>query len=197
MKKSFRKILIDFQLTEMVNMARCKVVVLSIVSVLLLMLLPISVSAETTDTNESNSTLSTSENNTGLIENEISLNLNFLATMLKMLDLNLRLINETLNAHVEEYPFLKSTMEGTDEGIKGVDSIIAVITLSPDNLSDTNVTPGSLNEIMSGVNSSMEYPDGMIESANETMGQPNVTKPMILDMYNSIKTMTKLMNQFN
>ena len=113
-----------------------------------------------------------------------------------MLDLNLNLINETLNAHLEEYPFLKPTIEGTNEGIKTVDSIIAVMELNPDNPNDTNVTLSSLNETMARINSSLEYPDGMIEAANSTMGKSNITTPMIGDMYKSVKTMVSLTNQF-
>ena len=68
--------------------------------------------------------------------------------------------------------------------------------LSPENLSDTNVTLSSLNETMAQINSSLEYPDGMIEAANSTMGQSNITTPMIGDMYKSVKTMVSLLDQF-
>ena len=113
-----------------------------------------------------------------------------------MLDLNLNLISETLNAHLEEYPFLKPTIEGTDESIKGVNSILAVFGVSPENLNDSNVTPSSLNETLSQINSTLQYPDGMVEDANSTMGESNITTPMIRDMYKSVKTMTTLINQF-
>ena len=177
-------------------MSRCKIIYLLIAAGLLLALSVISASAEneTNETNPINTTSLFSE--TQLLEKEIALNINFLTTMLQMLDLNLNLINETLNAHLEEYPFLKPTIEGTDEGIKAVDSIFAVVKLSSDNLSDSNVTPGSLNETMSRVNTSIEYPDGMIGAANSTMGKSNITGPMIIDMYKSVKTMSSLLSQF-
>jgi hypothetical protein len=113
-----------------------------------------------------------------------------------MLDLNLNLISETLNAHLEEYPFLKPTIEGTDEGIKSVNSILLVLEMNPENLGNSNVTPSSLNETLAQINTSLEYPDGMIEAANSTMGESNITTPMIKDMYESVKTMSILLNQF-
>jgi hypothetical protein len=178
-------------------MARCKIVILSIVSGLLILLSIISASADPDGTNETTPVENkTCENNTELMENVATLNINFITTMLQLLDLNLNLINETLNAHLEEYPFLKPTIEGTDEGIKGVDSILTVLGSSPENLNDTNVTPNSLNETLSQINSTLQYPDGMIEDANSTMGESNITTPMIGDMFKSIKTMTTLINQF-
>lgn len=139
----------------------------------------------------------TSSNNvTGLIAQEIELNLNFLKSMLQMLDLNLNLINETLNAHVAEFPFLQPTIEGTTEGIKTVDSVLVVMELGPDNISDSNVTLHSLNETMAQINSSLVSPDGMIESANMTMGAPNNTTPMIRGMFTSVKGMFTLIDQF-
>ena len=113
-----------------------------------------------------------------------------------MLDLNLHLISETLNAHLEEYPFLKPTLEGTDDGIKGVDSMLAAFGINSENLNDTNVTLSSLNETISQFNSNLEYPDGMIEDANSTMGESNITTPMIRDMSKSVKGMVSLLNQF-
>jgi hypothetical protein len=179
-------------------MSKSKFICLLIAAGQLLALSVISASAETNETNETNQLNTTSlHNETQLLEQELSLNINLLISMLQMLDLNLYLINETLNAHLEEYPFLKPTIEGTEEGIKAVDSILATIKLSPDNnLSDTNVTPGSLHETMSLINSSLEYPDGMIGAANSTMGEPNITTPMIVDMYKSVKTMSSLLNKF-
>jgi hypothetical protein len=177
-------------------MSKCKIIYLSIAAGLLLALSVISASAEETETNETNLVNTPSLNNeTQLLEKEIALDINLLTSMLQMLDLNLNLINETLNAHLEEYSFLKTTIEGTNEGIKAVDSILAVVK-SPENLSDTNVTPGSLNETMSRINSGLEYPDGMIKAANSTMGENNITMPMIVDMYKSVKTMTSLLSQF-
>jgi len=178
-------------------MSRYKIIYLSIAAGLLFALSVISASAEINETNETNPINTTPlYNETQLLEQEIALNINLLTSMLQMLDLNLNLINETLNAHLEEYPFLKPTIEGTDEGIKAVDSMLSVVKLSPDNLSDTNVTPGSLNETMSRINSSLEYPDGMIEAANSTMGQSNITTPMIIDMYKSVKTMSSILSRF-
>lgn len=176
-------------------MDRYKKVYLLIVAGLLLALSMISASAEINETNETNPVNTTSLfNETQIMEQEIALNINLLISMLQMLDLNLYLINETLNTHLEEYPFLKPTIEGTEEGIKAVDSILAAI--SPDNTSDTNVTPGALHETMSLINSSLEYPEGMIGDANSTMGESNITTPMIVDMYKSVKTMSSLLSQF-
>ena len=178
-------------------MSRCKIIYLSIAAGLLFALSVISASAEINETNETNPINTTPlYNETQLLEQEIALNINLLTSMLQMLDLNLNLINETLNAHLEEYPFLKPTIEGTDEGIRAVDSILSVVKLSHDNLSDTNVTPGYLNETMSRINSGLEYPDGMIEAANSTMGESNITTPMIIDMYKSVKTMSSILSRF-
>lgn len=179
-------------------MNRCNVIYLLVAAGLLLILSVISASAETNATNETNpiENLTSSYNETGLVEREIALNIHFLTSMLQMLNLNLNLINETLNAHLKEYPFLKPTIEGTNEGIKIVDSIIAVMELNPDNPNDTNVTLSSLNETMAQINSSLEYPDGMIQAANSTMGESNITTPMIGDMYKSVKTMVSLLDQF-
>jgi hypothetical protein len=166
---------------------------------ILMMLSVISAAAETNGTNETNpieTALTSSYNETGILEHEIALNINFLTTMLKMLDLNLNLISELLNSHLEEYPFLKPTIEGTDEGIKSVDSMILVLEMNPENMSSSNVTLSSLNETMAQINSNLKYPDGMIEAANSTMGESNITTPMIKDMYESVKTMSILLNQF-
>jgi len=178
-------------------MSRCKVIYLSIAAGLLLALFVISASAETTGTNETDPMENPTSfyKETELLEREIALNIHFLTSMLQMLNLNLNLINETLNTHLEEYPFLKPTIEGTEEGIRAVDSILAVVEFSPENLNDTNVTLSSLNETMSRINSSLEYPDGMIGAANSTMGESNITTPMISDMYESVKMMTSILDQ--
>ena len=89
---------------------------------------------------------------TGIMAQETKLNPNFLTSMLQMLDLNLNIINKTLSTHVAEFPFLQPIIEGTTEGIKIVDSILVVMDLSPDNLSDTNVTLRSLNETLTQIN---------------------------------------------
>jgi hypothetical protein len=182
--------------TERIHMARCKVIYLTIVSGLLLLLSAFPAFADVNDANETNSNPPTTENTLELLESEITLNINFLTSMLLMLDLNLNLISKTLDDHLEEYPFLKSTKEGADEGVKGVDSILAAFGVSPANLNNTNVTPHSLNETLSQINASLQYPDGMIENANSTMGESNLTTPMIKDMFKSMKTMTTLINQF-
>jgi hypothetical protein len=179
-------------------MNKYKDVCLSIAAGILIILSIISVSAETSGTNGTNLVVNqtSSYNETGLVEREIALNIHFFTSMLQMLDLNLNLINETLNAHLEEYPFLRPTIEGTNEGIKSVDTILAVIELSPENLSDTNVTLSSLNETMAQIDSSLEYPDETIEAANSTMGESNITTPMIGDMFKSVKGMLSLLGQF-
>jgi hypothetical protein len=188
---------LDLKFSERINMTRCKVIYLSIVSILLLISTVITASADANSANETNPIPPTYDNNTGIVKREITLNMNFLTSMLQMLDLNLYLINETLNAHIEEYPFLKPTLEGTKEGINGVNSILVALGVSPpENLNDTNVTSSSLNETLSQINSSLQYPDGMVEDANSTMGESNITTPMIGDMFKSIKTMTTLINQF-
>lgn len=146
---------------------------------------------ENTSINETNLS-----NVTGLISQEIELNLDFLTSMLQMLDLNLNLINETLNAHVEEFPFLKPTIEGTGEGIKTVDNVLVILNFDSNNTSDSNVTLHSLNGTMAEINSSLVYPQGMVESANITMGNPNYTTPMIGNMFTSIKGMFSLLEQF-
>ncbi len=67
--------------------------------------------------NESNQTDLASMYNENELENqEIGLNFRFLTSMLQMLDLNLNLIDGLMNSRVEEYPFLKPTIEGTDTG---------------------------------------------------------------------------------
>ncbi|MGB9132638.1 MAG: hypothetical protein ACP5N0_05165 [Methanosarcina sp.] len=188
-------------------MNRCKFMFLLVAAGLLLILSITSASAETnpevemilengTDGLNLIGNLTSSSNETGLIAQEIELNLNFLTSMLQMLDLNLNLINGTLSSHVEEFPFLQPTIEGTNEGIKTVDSILVIMNLSSENLSDTNVTLHSLNETMAQINSTLVSPDGMIESANLTMGQSNATTPMIGDMFASVKGMLSLMEQF-
>lgn len=77
-----------------------------------------------------------------------------------------------------------------------MDFILTVLGSSPENLNDTNVTPNSLNETLSQINSTLQYPDGMIEDANSTMGESNITTPIIGDMFKSIKMMTTLVNYF-
>jgi hypothetical protein len=143
--------------------------------------------------NESNQTDLASMYNKNELENqEIGLNFRFLTSMLQMLDLNLNLIDGLLNSRVEEYPFLKPTMEGTDTGIATTNSIIAMLESDPENLSETENDFASLNENMAQINESLEYPDSMIEAANSTLGQPDSTTPMIVEMFKSVKSMVEL-----
>jgi hypothetical protein len=143
--------------------------------------------------NESNQTYLTSMyNESELTDQEIGLNFRFLTSMLQMLDLNLNLIDGLLNSRVEEYPFLKPTIEGTDTGIATTNSIIAMLESDPENLSETENDFASLNENMAQINESLEYPDGMIEAANSTLGEPDSTTPMIVQMFKSVKSMVEL-----
>lgn len=144
--------------------------------------------------NENNQTdLASMYNESELTDQEIGLNFRFLTSMLQMLDLNLNLIGGTLNSRVEEYPFLKPTIEGTESGIATTNSIIAVLESDPENLSETETAFSSLNENMAKLNASLESPNGMIEAANSTLGEPESTTPMITDMFKSVKSMTELL----
>jgi hypothetical protein len=172
-------------------MNRSKGIWVTILAGLLFVLSIISASAEADP-----EAVSVSEDETGLIAQEIELNLNFLESMLQMLDINLNLINETLNSHLEEFPFLQPTIEGTAEGIKTVDSLLVVLELSPNDMSDSNVTLHSLNATLAQINSSIMYPDLMIESANSTMGDADNTTPIIGNMFTSVKGMVSLLEQF-
>ncbi len=120
-------------------MARCKVIYLSIVLGLILILSVIPAFADLNDINETSSNPQTTDSTIGLLKSEITLNMNFLTSMLQMLDLNLNLISKTLDDHLEEYPFLAPTKEGADEGVKDVDSILAAFGVSPVSLNDTNL----------------------------------------------------------
>ena len=51
----------------------------------------------------------------------------------------------------------------------------------------------SLNENMAQLNASLEYPNGMIEAANSTLGEPDSTTPMIGDMFQSLKAMSEVL----
>ncbi len=165
----------------------------------MLLILPTSLASvdetETTLENEDNQTdFASMYNESELADQEIGLNFRFLTSMLQMLDLNLNLIDGLLNSRVEEYPFLKPTIEGTDTGIATTNSIITVLESNPENLSEMEIALASLNENMAQLNSSLEYPDGMIEAANSTLGEPNSTTPMITDMFKSVKAMTEILD---
>ncbi len=182
-------------------MSRCKIACLWIAASLLIMLSMFTASAattlelETVVENKNDETDSASiQYETELMEQETCLNFRFLTSMLQMLDLNFNLINEILSAHVKEYPFLQSTIEGTTAGIGIVDSVLPLVELNPENLSDTNSTLISFNEDMAQLNSSLEYPEDMIKAANSTLGEPDSTTPMIADMFKSLKAMIELLD---
>jgi hypothetical protein len=180
-------------------MNRLQVFYLRIAASLLVILsmLPTSVAltdeAETLFKNENNETnFASIYNETGRMDQGIGLNFRFLTSMLQMLDLNLNLINETLNSRVGEYPFLQPTIEGTESGIATTNSILDVLESNPENLSDMETNLSSLNENMAQINTSLEYPDSMIEAANSTLGEPDSTTPMIVEMFKSLKSMAEL-----
>ncbi|MCQ1535781.1 hypothetical protein FTO70_08845 [Methanosarcina sp. KYL-1] len=151
------------------------------------------VSAETVPENETDIPGTAPEiNYTDILDPGLDLNFRFLTSMLEMLDLNLRLINETLNSRVSEYPFLQPTIEGTSSGISSVSSILAVMGSGPEGINDTNITPESFNESFARLNESLEPPEAMIEAANSTLGEPNATTPMITEMFESVKAMLSL-----
>lgn len=165
----------------------------------ILLTLPISFAindvAETNFEDENNETdFASTYNENELMDQEISLNFRFLTSMLQMLDLNLNLINGTLNARVEEYPFLQPTIEGTEAGIATTNSILGVLESDPENLNETENSLVPLNENMERLNSSLGYPDDMIEAANSTLGEPNSTTPMIVEMFKSVKAMAEPFN---
>jgi len=180
-------------------MKRAKVFYLRIAASFLVILLTLPISFAVTDVAETNFEDENNEtdfasmyNENELMDQEIGLNFRFLTSMLQMLDLNLNLINRTLNTRVEEYPFLQPTIEGTEVGIATTNSILGVMESDPENLSETENSLVPLNENMKRLNSSLIYPDNMIEAANSTLGEPNSTTPMIVDMFKSVKAMTEL-----
>lgn len=73
-------------------MARCKIIILSIVSGVLILLSIISASADPDGTNETTPVENqTYGNNAELIKNITTLNIDFITSMLQLLDLNLNL----------------------------------------------------------------------------------------------------------
>jgi hypothetical protein len=73
-------------------MARCKIIILSIVSGVLILLSIISASADPYGTNETTPVENqTYGNNAELIKNITTLNIDFITSMLQLLDLNLNL----------------------------------------------------------------------------------------------------------
>ncbi|WP_292389868.1 hypothetical protein [Methanosarcina sp. UBA5] len=180
-------------------MKRLGIIYLRIAASFLVMLSTLSTSmaltdeAETSFEDENNKTdFTATYNENELMDQEIGLNFRFLTSMLQMLDLNLNLINGTLNSRVEEYPFLQATIEGTGAGIATTNSILGVLGSNPENLSDMENSMVSLNENMERLNASLGYPDDMIEAANSTIGEPDSTTPMIVEMFKSVKAMTEL-----
>lgn len=186
-------------------MNRRQVFYLRIAVILLVMLsmLPVSVALnneiesilenENSEITSETDAASTSNENE-LMEQEIGLSFNFLISMLQILDLNLNLINGTLNARVEEYPFLQPAIEGTAAGIETTDSVLVVMEQNPEYPDETESALPSLNENAAQLNASLEYPDGMIEAANSTLGVPDSTTPMIEDMFKSLKTMAEVLD---
>jgi hypothetical protein len=132
-----------------------------------------------------------SYNETEVIEEELGLGLRFLGSMLRLLDLNLNLINETLNDHSEEYSFLKPTIEGTTTGIDAVDSAIVFVE-DPMNMSNVNSTLNTFDGSVANLNASLVYPQDMLDAANSTLGQPEATTPILEDMYKMVKGMVTI-----
>ena len=129
-----------------------------------------------------------SYNETEAVEQELGLGFRFLGSMLRLLDLNLNLINGTLNDHSAEYPFLQSTIEGTSTGIGAVDSAIAVVE-DPTNMSNAKAAMNTFDNAVADLNESLVYPQDMLDAANSTLGQPENTTPMLEDMFKIVKAM--------
>ncbi|WP_235283023.1 hypothetical protein [Methanosarcina sp. 1.H.T.1A.1] len=130
-----------------------------------------------------------SYNETEVVEQELSLSLRFLASMLHLLDLNLDLINETLNEHSAEYPFLQSTIEEVSTGLEAVNSAIVVMETSPENMSKANFTLNTFDSAVSDLNESLVYPQDMFDAANATLGQSEDTTPLLGDLFEVTKAM--------
>ncbi|WP_048135391.1 hypothetical protein [Methanosarcina sp. 1.H.T.1A.1] len=128
------------------------------------------------------------DNETEVVEQELSLGLRFLGSMLRLLDLNLNLINETLNDHSEEYPFLQPTIEGTSTGIDAVGSTIVYVE-DPTNMSKANSTMHTFDDAIADLNASLVYPQDMLDAANATLGQPENTTPILEDLFRVTKAM--------
>lgn len=183
-------------------MDRYQVLGLWIATGLVIILFTLPVSAETVakgstilenETGEINLTENStaSYNETEVVENELNLGFQFLESMLGLLNLNLNLINDTLNEHAKEYPFLQPTIEGTDTGIGAVDSAIVYVE-DPMNMSNANTTMHTFDESIADLNASLVYPQDMLDAANATLGQPEATKPILEDMYKITKAMVTI-----
>lgn len=162
-----------------------------------LSVVPVSAETETEESiileNETGE-INLTENSTGLynetesVETELGLGLDFLESMLRLLDLNLNLINGLLNEHSEEYPFLEPTIEGTAKGIDAVNSSIAFVE-DPTNTTKANDTMHTFDDAIDDLNASLVYPQDMLDAANATLGQPEETTPILEDMYKITKAM--------
>lgn len=128
---------------------------------------------------------------TEVVENELELGFQFFTSMLRLLDLNLNLINETLYEHSKEYPFLQPAIEGTARGIGVVDSAI-VVAEDPANMSNVNSTMNTFNSSIADFNASLVYPQDMLDAANATLGQPEATTPILENMYRITKAMVTI-----
>ncbi|WP_235283256.1 hypothetical protein [Methanosarcina sp. 2.H.A.1B.4] len=136
-----------------------------------------------------------SYNETEVVEQELSLSLRFLASMLHLLDLNLDLIHETLNEHSAEYPFLQPIIEGAATGIEAVNSAIVVMETSPENMSEANFTLNTFDGAVANLNESLIYPQDMIDAANATLGQSESTTPLLEDLFEVTKAMVTTYDQ--
>jgi hypothetical protein len=135
-----------------------------------------------------------SYNETEVIENELGLGFRFLESMLRLLHLNLNLINQTLSDHSAEYPFLQPTIEGTATGIDAVDSAIVVVE-DPTNISNAKSAMNTFDGAIADLNESLVYPQDMLDAANATLGQPEDTTPILEDMYKITKAMVTIYDQ--
>jgi len=132
-----------------------------------------------------------SYNETEVVEEELGLGLRFLESMLRLLSLNLNLINQTLSDHSAEYPFLQPTIEGTSTGIDAVGSTIVYVE-DPTNMSNANLAMNSFDGSIADLNASLVYPQDMLDAANATLGQPEATTPILEDMYKITKAMVTI-----
>ena len=129
-----------------------------------------------------------SYNETEAVETELELGLEFLGSMLRLLHLNLNLINGLLGEHSEAYPFLQPAMEGTTTGVNAVNSSIAFVE-DPTNMSKANDTMHTFDDAIADLNASLVYPQDMLDAANATLGQPGSTTPILENMYKITKAM--------
>lgn len=132
-----------------------------------------------------------SYNETEVVEKELGLGFRFLGSMLRLLDLNLNLINGTLNDHSAEYPFLQTTIEGTSTGIETVDSVLGVME-DPESINDDNFTLNTFDDAIADLNESLVYPQDMLDAANSTLGQPENTTPILEDLFQLTKAMVTI-----